>query len=136
MLEEDEASEAEQEQQILQPPTYVVDEDVWAEAVTDPALWGNQIECAKAVLIDRGVQVFHNRRAHYPASARDGGIGGRTQGLTNDKLKCTLPNGQMVDREWITYSQSTGNIYCFACKLFSTKSHAFVTGYCDWNTQS
>ena len=53
--------------------------------------------------------------------------------LTNEQLTCRLPNGQVVDRQWVTYSPSTGNIYCFPCKLFSSqKSQAFVTGYFDW----
>lgn len=105
----------------------------WFDTVTDPACWGDtQSDEAKTVLIERGVKVFQNRRASYPASARDSGMGGKTRVLTNDQLKCTLPNGQVVDREWVTYSPSTGSIYCYACKLFSCKSHSFVSGFSDW----
>lgn len=104
--------------------------DTWFETATDQALWGNtQNEQSKAVPIDRGVKVFYNRCAHYPASARDSG---KTRVLTNKQLTCMLPSGQVVDRQWIMYSLSRRNIYCFACKLFSTKSQAFVTGYCAW----
>ena len=100
--------------------------EAWFEAVTDPALWKNtHSERAKAFLIDRGalgVKVFHNRCANYPASIRDSGIGVKTRVLTNEQLTCRLPNGQVVDRQWITYSPSTRNIYCFPCKLFSSIS--------------
>jgi len=82
----------------LQPPEREQGE-AWFESVTDAALWENTHgERAKAVLIDRGVKVFHNRRAHYPASIRDSGIGSKARVLTNEQLTCRLPNGQVVDR--------------------------------------
>lgn len=84
------------------------------------------------MLIDRGPAAFHNRMSKYPASTRDGGLGGKVRSFTNDLIYCRLPNGERVSRDWITYSPSTGNIYCFACMLFSTKKHQFVSGFSDW----
>lgn len=104
----------------------------WIYQVSDPALWGAITEDGRAVLIDRGPAAFHNRRSKYPASNRDDGLGGKVRSLTNDLLCCQLPNGEKVSRDWITYSPSTGNIFCFACMLFSTKRNQFVSGFSDW----
>ena len=46
------------------------------------------------------------------------------------KIPCT---GEKIDRKWLCYSKITGRIYCFACKVMSTKfSSQFVVGYNDW----
>lgn len=104
----------------------------WMYTETDPALWGDMTEEARAVLIDRGPAAFQNRRRNYPASVRDVGLGGKTRSLTNDLLTCTLHNGEKVAREWLIYSPSTGNVFCFPCMLFSSKTHQLVTGFSDW----
>ncbi|KAL7870428.1 hypothetical protein SRHO_G00079250 [Serrasalmus rhombeus] len=39
---------------------------------------------------------------------------------------------QTVTRQWLLYSPSTGCVYCFACKLFSSKHNTFVHGFSDW----
>jgi len=105
----------------------------WLNNVTDPALWEDtSSDRIKSVLIERGAAVFQNRRSNYPASARDRTIGGKNRYFNNDLRSCCLPNGQTVTREWIMYSPSNGNIYCFACKLFSNKCHQFVEGFSDW----
>jgi len=31
-----------------------------------------------------------------------------------------LPSGEIQDREWLIYSQTTDSLFCFACSLFST----------------
>ncbi|KAL7391746.1 hypothetical protein ABVT39_014009 [Epinephelus coioides] len=109
------------------------DEDSWCETVTDPALWGNiSSGKVKSVLIVRGPSSFQNRRAKYPASTRDCGLGGRVRSLTNDMMCSRLPNGQLAPREWVVYSPSTGHVFCFACKLFGVTKNAFVDGFCDW----
>lgn len=109
------------------------DEDSWCETVTDPALWGNiSSDKVKSVLIERGPSSFQNRRAKYPASTRDCGLGGRVRSLTNDMMCSRLPNGQLAPREWVVYSPSTGHVFCFACKLFGVTKNAFVDGFCDW----
>jgi len=47
-----------------------------------------------------------------------------------------LANGEKVKREWLVYSSSTGNVYCFVCKLFSStsasNSNQFQSGFADW----
>lgn len=105
----------------------------WCETVNDPALWPSAItEQAKSILVSRGAVAFQNRSEKYPASIRDMTMGGSTRSFTNSLIKCSLPNGQSVKRQWLLYSPSSGCIYCFACKLFSSKCNAFVNGFSDW----
>ncbi|XP_068240148.1 zinc finger MYM-type protein 5-like [Palaemon carinicauda] len=42
-----------------------------------------------------------------------------------------LANSETVKRSWIVYSESSGKVYCSACKLFSTKENAFTQGFND-----
>lgn len=98
----------------------------------DPALWGAVTERLREEAIYREPAAFQNRAAKYPASVRESGLGSRTRSLTNDLLHCRLPNNQIVPREWLLYSPSTGSVYCYACKLLSSQKHAFSIGFCDW----
>ncbi|XP_013772657.1 zinc finger MYM-type protein 5-like [Limulus polyphemus] len=42
-------------------------------------------------------------------------------------------NGEIYDREWLVYSPTTGCVYCFVCKLFSTSTAALASGgFPDW----
>lgn len=42
-------------------------------------------------------------------------------------------NGEVYDREWLVYSPTTGSIYCFVCKLFSSSTTALASdGFSDW----
>ena len=63
----------------------------------------------------RGPAAFQNQAAKYPASVRESGLGSRTCSLSNDLLRCRLPDNQIVPREWFLYSPSTGSDYCYAC---------------------
>uniref|UniRef100_A0A3B1JF76 TTF-type domain-containing protein n=1 Tax=Astyanax mexicanus TaxID=7994 RepID=A0A3B1JF76_ASTMX len=109
------------------------DPNSWCETVNDPALWPSTItDQARSILVSRGETAFQNRSAKYPASVRDRGIGGTSRSFTNALLSCSLPNGQTVTRQWLLYSPSTGCVYCFACKLFSSKHNTFVHGFSDW----
>ena len=36
-------------------------------------------------------------------------------------------------RDWLVYSPSTGNVYCYVCKLFRNGSECFsLNGFNDW----
>ena len=43
-----------------------------------------------------------------------------------------MANGELVKREWLVYSPSTGNVFCQPCMLFSAQQSVFRTGFCDW----
>lgn len=51
-------------------------------------------------------------------------------------LKRKLPNGTIVDRDWVVFSPSEGSVYCFFCKLYGTslsQNEPFQTnGFKDW----
>ena len=44
-----------------------------------------------------------------------------------------MANSETVRREWLSYSRSTGNVYCVPCKLFSRSKSLFRDGFSDWN---
>ncbi|XP_052221806.1 zinc finger MYM-type protein 1-like [Dreissena polymorpha] len=43
-----------------------------------------------------------------------------------------MANGEVVNREWLVYSPSTGNVFCLPCLLFSNQISTFRTGFSDW----
>lgn len=46
----------------------------------------------------------------------------------------TLPNGEKVHRSWLLYSPQNNAVFCFVCKLFSTKDIKLTAdGYSDWS---
>lgn len=100
----------------------------------DPALWGDITEELREALIMRGASAFHNRAEKYPASLRWDESTKKNRSLTKDLLTKPLHNGETVPREWIMYSPSTGEIYCFPCKVLSTNCASAITttGYSDW----
>uniref|UniRef100_A0A3B4ULL1 DUF4371 domain-containing protein n=1 Tax=Seriola dumerili TaxID=41447 RepID=A0A3B4ULL1_SERDU len=101
------------------------------EPPEDRALWGALTESLRGDIIAKGASAFHNRAKKYPVSCRREPGTGKTRSLTNDLLSTTLQNGEIIKRDWIIYSPSTGEIYCFACKMFSSHN-SFVSGFCDW----
>ena len=42
-----------------------------------------------------------------------------------------LANEESVTRDWLVYSPSTGNVYCYVCKLFRSDSFS-LNGFNDW----
>ena len=47
-------------------------------------------------------------------------------------------NGEQYNRDWLVYSDSTGIVYCFVCKLFGVKSTSSLAnrGFSDWRNTS
>lgn len=43
-----------------------------------------------------------------------------------------MANGEVVKREWLVYSPSTGNVFCLPCMLFSNQISSFRAGFSDW----
>ncbi|XP_065664514.1 zinc finger MYM-type protein 1-like [Hydra vulgaris] len=53
-----------------------------------------------------------------------------------------LVNGEIVSRDWLIYSPSTGKVFCYICKIFGCKTgsagtnnaprNQFITGFDDW----
>ena len=46
----------------------------------------------------------------------------------------SLPNREKIQRSWLVYSPKNNTVFCFACKLFGSKSIKLTeTGYGDWS---
>src|SRR5713101_6292033 len=43
-----------------------------------------------------------------------------------------LLNGKQEKRNWLSYSNLTGKLYCIPCRLFGKLSTAFSKGFNDW----
>lgn len=49
-------------------------------------------------------------------------------------LQRRLSNGEKLTRSWLSYSVKNNAVYCFCCKLFSTKKHKIIgEGVNDWS---
>ena len=82
-----------------------------------------------------GKELWHphcqNKDADFSASERT--YKSQKRCLSKTLFTRTLRNGEKVPREWLVYSPSTGNVYCFFCKPFGNGSSAFThSGYSDW----
>ena len=44
-----------------------------------------------------------------------------------------LANEENVTMDWLVHSPSTGNVYCYVCKIFRSGSDSFsLNGFNDW----
>ena len=43
-----------------------------------------------------------------------------------------MTNGQVVKRHWLSYSSTTGSVFCVPCKVFSQVKSGFTDGFSDW----
>jgi hypothetical protein len=61
------------------------------------------------------------------ASMKDG------RGCTTQMFHRKCANGEQIERRWLCYSEATGRLYCFECKLFACGNNAFsLSGFNDW----
>ena len=101
----------------------------------DPALWFVNEELV-AYCIKKGSEFFKNINDGFKNSLR---INEDSEGkkfnrsLHKSLFKYKLKNGEEIDREWLLYSPSKGAVYCFVCRLFSSKNSQFSShGFDDW----
>lgn len=68
---------------------------------------------AGMLMTDRGRQYFRHSSEH--------------------NFYLTKANGQKERREWLVFSEPSGSVYCYVCKLFPNKASQFSTNGCsDW----
>lgn len=98
---------------------------------TDPGVWGDCInQQVRSYWAIFGPKTCQNTDCGFSASKRQSKHQKRF--LSKVNFKQQLVNGECVTREWLCYSPSQGNVFCFACKLFGpNQKSAFVTGFCD-----
>ena len=111
---------------------------------SDPALWGKISAEEEDYWLSIGPHSCQNRDASLKPSKRV--FNDQERYFSNDQERyfskslftTTLPNGETVSREWLLYSPSTGNVYCFCCKLMSnnrSRSKLATEGFSDWRNR-
>uniref|UniRef100_A0A3B3QZT7 TTF-type domain-containing protein n=1 Tax=Paramormyrops kingsleyae TaxID=1676925 RepID=A0A3B3QZT7_9TELE len=107
---------------------------VEANLSPDPGCWGEIDENARKYWITMGPDHCRNKDADVAASERQHKQQKRY--FSKSLFMRKLANGEIVNREWLIYSPSRGTVFCFACKLFGTGSHAQLSplspGFSDW----
>lgn len=81
--------------------------------VTDPFLWPKVLNDHNRIRIVK-IGPVRLKIGAYPTD-EDG------RHFSNTHFTKTL-NGEKQDRRWLIYSASKAAVFCFACKLFSTKA--------------
>lgn len=84
--------------------------------------------------LKKGYEYFQNRNANFQASLRK--YNNQNRFISNSLFTRVLANGEKHDRKWLMYSESTGCVFCYVCKLFSTNANEeskFVkNGFSNW----
>ena len=105
------------------------------EYSTDPALWEIN-ESFVLYCLKKGPAKFRNKDNDFRQSLRsyeEGDGKKKNRSLQKSLFNRTLKNGEVIDREWLLYSPSTGSVFCFVCRLFSKRISQFGTsGIDDW----
>ena len=57
--------------------------------------------------------------------------------MSNSVFQRVQRNGEIVNREYVIYSETVGKLFCAPCLLFQkgtvTDGNQFITGFDDWN---
>ena len=97
---------------------------------TDLGLWQNISADMQSYFITRGnvecqhISDFTYSKQFYKDQYRycTNSLFTRVHTLTSEKS----------NRTWLCYSPTTGNVYCFICKLLSSNQSEFTNGFHDW----
>ena len=97
----------------------------------DPAEW-----TLTADLIDHFVQnpPLHGLSNNQDLSTSVRYYESKKRYVRQDFFLRKLANGELVARDWLIFSQSTGKVFCYVCKLFqsSNKDPLIKDGFNDW----
>lgn len=113
-----------------------------AEVFSDPALWTRPFSLTFVDrCLEKGPNQCRNNDGIYEKSLRvthtKSGKEPVKRKLTKACFEFLLPNGSSAFREWLIYSPSAGNVYCFYCRLFSKEDSPFIkAGFSDWKNAS
>ena len=99
----------------------------------DPAKWHVSPDLIDYFSMNNPPQnVIHN----HHASERE--YGDKKRYVRKQYFARKMNNGETVNRGWLVYSLSTGNVYCYICTLFCAAPictdtlNIFVKGFSDW----
>jgi len=101
----------------------------------DPALWcineqTRQYICKNGFSQNLDVKFTASKRLY--SVVRKGHFRNYFRYLNIDFFKTVLINGETCQRDYLSYSESTGSIYCVPCLLFENKTHFSKVGFSDW----
>lgn len=101
----------------------------------DPAKWPLHFtDAERHYYIDKGYTFFQNKNSNFKESKRE--YNQQSRYFSSKYFVKVLKNGEKVERKWVMYSESTGKIFCYFCKLFTNESNSskmFVKwGFCNW----
>ena len=100
----------------------------------DPGMWKEFNTDDIAYWIEIGPDICQHHEGPFENSLRMFNNGNQKRFCSQKIFSGTKVNGETYKREWLLYSQSTGSVYCFVCKLFASKtaSSRFIEGFSDW----
>lgn len=98
----------------------------------DPAHWPLHFtDVEKSRYCEKDLTFFQNKNSDFNSSVRK--YKDQNRFFNTKHFTRTLNNGEKCERKWLLYSQSTGSVYCYTCKLFGVDhDNSFVTGFSNW----
>ncbi|XP_065662667.1 zinc finger MYM-type protein 1-like [Hydra vulgaris] len=99
----------------------------------DPALWPLQLkENERMKYLNKGYAFFQNIDSNFESSKRM--FKNQYRYYSVKYFQKVINNGEKCDRKWLMFSESTGCVFCYVCKLFSTDyDNVFVKrGFYNW----
>ncbi|KAG8451639.1 hypothetical protein GDO86_003726 [Hymenochirus boettgeri] len=95
----------------------------------DPAEWRSDVSEGLREYISQNI--IKNTCTNFSASRRMNA--GVTRYLSPDLFLRKRKDDKAVPRDWLIYSESTGNVFCVPCKLYGPSSYALTSsGFSDW----
>lgn len=98
----------------------------------DPVFWTKDADCVQQVLKNFTLQNVDS--LNFEVSKRT--TGNQNRFCSKSFFFKTMKNGEKVRRDWLVFSESTGNVYCLYCKLFSSSCTLLTEGFCGWKKGS
>lgn len=102
----------------------------------DVGLWGQLSNDDIAKLVASGATLFQNANGPFEKSRRcyvTKSNNRKIRVCTSSLFTSKKSNGEQYKREWLMYSPTSGKVYCFVCKLFSSSTSSLARGgFCDW----
>lgn len=97
----------------------------------DPALWG-KLSDEKIIDIIRNISNVDIDIEKLDFTASKMVYKSQSRYASRTIFYRHLLNGKQQKRNWLSYSNSLGKVYCIPCKLFGSASNVFSTGFNDW----
>lgn len=107
------------------------------EYQNDIGLWRNITNEVKDFWCNRDPVECQHFDGDFSASSRQ--CEDRKRNFSHSMIFRKLVSGEQIKREWLMYSPSTGNVYCFPCALFGETHKGrtqFSDGFSDWKNAS